>query len=155
MPKSLARLREREGARRAAAGRVRVLGRARVKIHRAWYYVHFNPVKHGLVINVCNWPFSSFRRVVASGYSPADCGGGEDGIGGVRRKTGGMKPYESGRVPKSIQPYAPASSGKRLIPVISRRSGAARKRIRERQIVFLCLDDAINVGSEGYKRVDT
>jgi hypothetical protein len=38
MPKSLARLQEREGARRVAAGRVRVLNLARVKLRSAWYY---------------------------------------------------------------------------------------------------------------------
>jgi hypothetical protein len=43
----------------------------------------------------------------------------------------------------------------RQLPVISRRSGAVRKRTKERQIVLLCLDDAINFGSESYKRVDT
>lgn len=25
-------------------------------------YIHFNPVKHGLVFRVCDWPYSSFRR---------------------------------------------------------------------------------------------
>lgn len=34
-------------------------------------YIHFNPVKHGLVKSVGEWPYSSFRRCVASGlYSP-------------------------------------------------------------------------------------
>ncbi len=30
-------------------------------------YVHFNPVKHGLVARVGDWPFSMFRRAVARG----------------------------------------------------------------------------------------
>jgi putative transposase len=37
-------------------------------------YVHFNPVKHGLVGNTWDWPFSSFRRAVARGDYPADWG---------------------------------------------------------------------------------
>ncbi len=35
-------------------------------------YVHFNPVKHGLVVRPTDWPFSSFRRCVVSGLYPAD-----------------------------------------------------------------------------------
>ena len=30
-------------------------------------YVHFNPVKHGLVARAADWPHSSFRRAVARG----------------------------------------------------------------------------------------
>jgi putative transposase len=37
-------------------------------------YVHFNPVKHGHVTRVCDWPFSSFHRCVAQGMYPADWG---------------------------------------------------------------------------------
>ena len=33
-------------------------------------YVHFNPVKHGLVADVADWPFSSFHRCVAMGLYP-------------------------------------------------------------------------------------
>ena len=34
-------------------------------------YVHFNPVRHGLVAHVVDWPYSSFRRCVAAGlYLP-------------------------------------------------------------------------------------
>jgi len=35
-------------------------------------YVHFNPVKHGLVAHPAEWPFSSFHRCVAAGQYPAD-----------------------------------------------------------------------------------
>ena len=35
-------------------------------------YVHFNPVKHGLVAHVAEWPYSSFHRCVARGLYPAD-----------------------------------------------------------------------------------
>lgn len=41
-------------------------------------YVHFNPVKHGLVGNAWDWPFSSFRRAVARGDYPADWGGASE-----------------------------------------------------------------------------
>ncbi len=33
-------------------------------------YIHFNPVKHGLVANVADWPFSTFHRSVALGLYP-------------------------------------------------------------------------------------
>ena len=29
-------------------------------------YIHFNPVKHGLVMRVADWPFSSFHRYAAA-----------------------------------------------------------------------------------------
>ena len=38
-------------------------------------YIHFNPVKHGLVSRVCDWPHSSFSRFVARGLLPQDWGG--------------------------------------------------------------------------------
>ena len=38
-------------------------------------YVHFNPVKHGYVSRVCDWPHSSFHRFVARGQLPSDWGG--------------------------------------------------------------------------------
>ena len=38
-------------------------------------YVHFNPVKHGLVARVCDWPYSSFHRYVHRGLLPQDWGG--------------------------------------------------------------------------------
>jgi len=44
-------------------------------------YVHFNPVKHGLVENAIDWPFSSFRRAVARGDYPEDWGGGKQVTG--------------------------------------------------------------------------
>lgn len=39
-------------------------------------YVHFNPVKHGLVSDVRDWPYSSFHRDVARGAYPAAWAGG-------------------------------------------------------------------------------
>ena len=38
-------------------------------------YIHFNPVKHGLVSRVSDWPHSSFHRYVARGILPSDWGG--------------------------------------------------------------------------------
>jgi len=40
-------------------------------------YVHFNPVKHGWVQRVQDWPYSTFHRAVRDGYYPPDWGGGE------------------------------------------------------------------------------
>jgi putative transposase len=37
-------------------------------------YVHFNPVKHGLVSTAGHWPYSTYHRFVASGTYPADWG---------------------------------------------------------------------------------
>jgi len=45
-------------------------------------YIHFNPVKHGLVSRVPDWPHSSFHRYVRRGSLPADWGGlGEESAG--------------------------------------------------------------------------
>lgn len=38
-------------------------------------YIHYNPVKHGLVGRVCDWPYSSFHRFVRVGLLPRDWGG--------------------------------------------------------------------------------
>ena len=38
-------------------------------------YIHYNPLKHGLVAQVCDWPYSSFHRYVARGVLPMDWGG--------------------------------------------------------------------------------
>ena len=38
-------------------------------------YIHINPLKHGLVSNVKDWPYSSFHRYVADGIYPINwCG---------------------------------------------------------------------------------
>lgn len=41
-------------------------------------YVHINPLKHGLVNEVRNWPWSSFHRYVTNGVYPSDWGGRAD-----------------------------------------------------------------------------
>jgi putative transposase len=38
-------------------------------------YVHVNPLKHGHVTRVGDWPYSSFHRYVAAGIYPPDWGG--------------------------------------------------------------------------------
>lgn len=50
-------------------------------------YVHFNPVRHGLVPEPAAWPYSSFHRAVAAGLYPADraCKGLPDTDWGERR----------------------------------------------------------------------
>ncbi len=35
-------------------------------------YVHFNPVKHGWVDNVIDWPYSSFHHCVKKGLYPVN-----------------------------------------------------------------------------------
>ena len=38
-------------------------------------YIHYNPVKHGLVSRVADWRHSSFHRYVQQGLLPQDWGG--------------------------------------------------------------------------------
>ncbi|WP_018995203.1 transposase [Thioalkalivibrio sp. ALJ2] len=38
-------------------------------------YIHYNPVRHGWVRAVADWPYSSFHRFVRAGVYPADWGG--------------------------------------------------------------------------------
>jgi len=46
-------------------------------------YVHINPMKHGWVNAVADWPYSTFHRYVREGVYPADWGGGlEDRVHG-------------------------------------------------------------------------
>jgi len=51
-------------------------------------YLHFNPVKHGHVKTVREWPYSSFHRFVRAGLYPDNWGGGtatDNGTFGERR----------------------------------------------------------------------
>ncbi len=52
-------------------------------------YIHFNPVKHGLVARVGDWPHSSFHRYVRHGLLPEDWAGdvslNESGFGERKR----------------------------------------------------------------------
>src|SRR5262245_58389808 len=45
-------------------------------------YIHFNPVKHGHVSRVCDWPYSSFHRYVDRGVLPLDWSGDVGEISG-------------------------------------------------------------------------
>jgi putative transposase len=46
-------------------------------------YVHVNPLKHGLVNCVNDWPYSTFHRYVAAGVYPVEwCGGATDDVVG-------------------------------------------------------------------------
>ena len=45
-------------------------------------YIHYNPVKHGLVTRVADWPFSSFHRYVAQGMLPGDWAGDATDLSG-------------------------------------------------------------------------
>ena len=47
-------------------------------------YVHINPLKHGLVTRVIDWPHSSFHRMVKLGVYP------EDWAGDVEEPSGGF-----------------------------------------------------------------
>jgi putative transposase len=38
-------------------------------------YIHYNPVKHGFVKRVCDWPYSSFQRFVRQGWISNDWAG--------------------------------------------------------------------------------
>lgn len=47
-------------------------------------YAHYNPVKHGLVARVKDWPYSSFHHAVREGIYAADWGGVEPRPSGRR-----------------------------------------------------------------------
>jgi hypothetical protein len=51
---------------RDAFGNTRSAIRGILKAHVG--YVHYNPVKHGLVKSVAGWPYSSFHRYVRLGW---------------------------------------------------------------------------------------
>ena len=46
-------------------------------------YIHYNPVNHGLVSRVANWPFSSFHRYVKAEVYASDWGVAEQPAGWV------------------------------------------------------------------------
>jgi putative transposase len=39
-------------------------------------YIHTNPLKHGLVSKLVDWPYSSFHEYVADSLLPNDWAGG-------------------------------------------------------------------------------
>ena len=46
-------------------------------------YLHYNPVKHGLVERVVDWPYSTFHRYVQQGRYPVEWGGQMAPVEGV------------------------------------------------------------------------
>ncbi len=56
--------------------------RDEVDYQRHMDYIHFNPVKHGYVSHVIDWPYSTFHRFVREGLYSADWAGTVDGNGG-------------------------------------------------------------------------
>jgi putative transposase len=46
-------------------------------------YIHFNPIKHGLVTHVRDWPHSSFHRYVREGSLPGDWAGSANEFAGA------------------------------------------------------------------------
>jgi putative transposase len=56
---------------------------------RHFDYIHYNPVKHGLVNEVRAWPYSSFHRFVRHGLLPSDWAGTADekGVGFGERES--------------------------------------------------------------------
>ena len=50
--------------------------RSEVDLQRHVDYVHYNPVKHGLVNRVAEWPYSTFHRYVREGKLGRDWAGG-------------------------------------------------------------------------------
>ena len=55
-------------------------------------YIHINPLKHGYVSRVADWPHSSFHRYVQHGLLPADWGGDVRDIKGSFGERHGAKP---------------------------------------------------------------
>jgi putative transposase len=62
--------------------------RDEVDLVRHLDYIHYNPVKHGLVERVADWPWSSFHRFVRQGVYPLDWGGDGDDMGGIPETVG-------------------------------------------------------------------
>jgi putative transposase len=46
-------------------------------LNRHVEYIHYNPVKHGYVVRVADWPYSSFHRYVRAGVYSRDWAGGD------------------------------------------------------------------------------
>ncbi|MBL0030119.1 MAG: transposase [Rhodanobacteraceae bacterium] len=52
--------------------------RDELDLHLHLDYIHFNPVKHGLVSQVRDWPHSSFHRFVDAGHYEVDWGASQE-----------------------------------------------------------------------------
>ncbi len=51
-------------------------------------YVYINPLKHGWVTRVADWPYSTFHRYVRDGLYPPDWSGTDDFETGERNEMG-------------------------------------------------------------------
>ena len=49
-------------------------------------YVHINPLKHGLVESVRDWPHSTFHRYVSKGWLPPDWAASPEATGWFRER---------------------------------------------------------------------
>jgi putative transposase len=53
-------------------------------LHRHVDYIHYNPVKHGLVKNIDNWPWSTYHKYIKSGrYGQIDLEKMQKSIGDI------------------------------------------------------------------------
>ena len=52
--------------------------RDELDLERHLDYIHYNPVKHGYVSQVFEWPYSTFHRYVSDGVYPQDWASAED-----------------------------------------------------------------------------
>lgn len=43
-------------------------------------YIHWNPMKHGYVSHIVDWPYSSFHRYLRDGVYPEDWAGAVEGV---------------------------------------------------------------------------
>ena len=46
-------------------------------------YIHYNPVKHGWVTSVNDWPYSTFPKLVERGIYPQGWTSGEGNLRGM------------------------------------------------------------------------
>ena len=72
---------KRDGRYGAFRARAEHLIRDDEDYHRHVEYSYIDPVKHGLVRRVHDWPFSSFYRDVSAGSFPRDWAGEFDAVG--------------------------------------------------------------------------
>jgi putative transposase len=67
-------------------------------------YVHINPLKHGYVKRVRDWPYSTFHRYVRKGDLPVDWAGAEGAVGVCGERERGCA---AGRNPPYVNPDIP------------------------------------------------
>jgi len=53
-------------------------------VEQHMHYIHYNPVKHGHVQHVRDWPYSTFHRYVKNGVYPTDWGSAPGPLPGIR-----------------------------------------------------------------------